>query len=101
MTHLCRQICPPKNTLPPDRIGSRSIIRMRTTSDPPEMEAQLPLSMYTARAIHGCHNLLTINPKEHTLNPEIIMKNTVPYGPKNPNILNLHMLMSKIEAQKS
>ena len=30
----------------------------------------------------GCHNLLTINPKEHTPNPEIIMENTVtvPYG---------------------
>ena len=30
----------------------------------------------------GCHNLLTINPTEHTPNPEIIMENTVPYGNK-------------------
>ena len=44
----------------------------------------------------GCHNLLTINPKEQTSNPEIIMENIVPYGSrrlKNPNIPNLHMLM--------
>ena len=40
----------------------------------------------------GCHNLLTINPKEYTPNPEIITENTVPYGSRrlyNPNIPNL------------
>ena len=48
--------------------------------------------------MQGCHNLLTINPKKHTLNPEIIMENTVPYKSrrfKNPNIPNLHMQMKQ------
>jgi hypothetical protein len=41
---------------------------------------------------------LTINPEEHTPNPEVIMENTVPYGSRrlrNPNIPNLHMLMKQ------
>jgi hypothetical protein len=46
---------------------------------------------------------LTINPKEHTQNPEVIMEkyNTVPYimgvegKKKNPNIPNLHIMLMK------
>ena len=43
----------------------------------------------------GCHNLLTINPKKHTPNPEIIMENTAPYGNRRLKNPNLHMLMKQ------
>ena len=53
---------------------------------------------YNVHYLQGCHNLLTINPKEHTPNPEIVMENTVPYGSrrlKHLNIPNLHMLTNQ------
>ena len=42
-----------------------------------------------ASLAQSCHNLLMINPRKHTPNPEIFMENTAPYGSrrlKNPNI---------------
>ena len=43
--------------------------------------------------MQGCHNHLTINPKERTPNPEIIMETLYLWeqkAKKNPNIPNLH-----------
>ena len=63
-------------------------------------ESSLTTFTTRSRELQGCHNILTINPKEHTPNPDVIMENTVtaPYGSrrlKNPNIPNLHMLMKQ------
>ena len=46
----------------------------------------------------GCHNLLTLNPKEHTPNTEIIMENTVPNESrrlKNPNLQYYYYMLMK------